>query len=89
MNPETGEALARGETGEICIRGPQVMKGYLNNEKATKDMIDEDGWLHTGIGDSIFPMMEITPKIIKSTAILQFISKYYTFCALRLSATSL
>lgn len=48
VNPETGEALARGETGEICIRGPQVMKGYLNNEKATKDMIDEDGWLHTG-----------------------------------------
>ena len=38
----------RGETGEVCIRGPQVMKGYFNNEKATKEMVDEEGWLHTG-----------------------------------------
>ena len=48
VNPETNETLARGETGEVCIRGPQNMKGYLNNEKATRDMIDNDGWLHTG-----------------------------------------
>ncbi|GGZ45577.1 AMP-dependent synthetase [Streptomyces inusitatus] len=37
-----------GEEGEIAIRGPQVMKGYLGLAEATADMIDEDGWLRTG-----------------------------------------
>ncbi|WP_394433074.1 4-coumarate--CoA ligase family protein [Streptomyces sp. SGAir0957] len=39
---------APGEPGEVLIRGPQVMKGYLGRPQATADMIDGDGWLHTG-----------------------------------------
>jgi acyl-CoA synthetase (AMP-forming)/AMP-acid ligase II len=44
----TGAELDASQEGEICIRGPQVMKGYLNREEATRAMIDEDGWLHSG-----------------------------------------
>jgi acyl-CoA synthetase (AMP-forming)/AMP-acid ligase II len=48
VDPATGEDAAEGERGELWIRGPQVMKGYLNNEKATAETVDSDGWLHTG-----------------------------------------
>ncbi len=48
VDPETGEDVGEGERGELWIRGPQVMKGYLNNEEATAATIDADGWLHTG-----------------------------------------
>ena len=38
----------QGETGEVCIRGPILMKGYWNKPEATAEAIDADGWLHTG-----------------------------------------
>ncbi len=42
------KAVPIGESGELCIRGPQVMKGYWNKPEATAETIDSEGWLHTG-----------------------------------------
>jgi len=44
---ETGEDLPRGETGELVLRGPQVMRGYLNQPEETAACL-KDGWLYTG-----------------------------------------
>jgi acyl-CoA synthetase (AMP-forming)/AMP-acid ligase II len=48
IDPASGEDVGPGERGELWIRGPQVMKGYLSNPQATAETIDDDGWLHTG-----------------------------------------
>jgi long-chain acyl-CoA synthetase len=47
-DPATGKVVARGEPGEICIKGPQVMKGYHNRPDETARVFDEEGYLHTG-----------------------------------------
>jgi acyl-CoA synthetase (AMP-forming)/AMP-acid ligase II len=48
VDPESGRDLKAGQPGEVWLRGPQVMKGYLNNPEATARTVDADRWLHTG-----------------------------------------
>jgi acyl-CoA synthetase (AMP-forming)/AMP-acid ligase II len=70
VDPETGEDAAEGERGEVWIRGPQVMRGYLGNPEATEATIDPDGWLHTGdIGvvdsEGYFSIVDRLKELIK------------------------
>jgi acyl-CoA synthetase (AMP-forming)/AMP-acid ligase II len=48
VDPESGADLPAGSEGELWVKGPQVMKGYLNNAKATAETLTPDGWLKTG-----------------------------------------
>lgn len=47
VNMDTGEPMPFGEIGEICVKGPQIMKGYWNRPEETAEVL-KDGWLHTG-----------------------------------------
>ncbi len=67
---ESGEPLGANQKGEVCVRGPQIMMGYLNNPEATARTIDADGWLHTGdIGyadeDGHFFIVDRAKELIK------------------------
>ncbi|WP_448478154.1 long-chain fatty acid--CoA ligase [Pseudoxanthomonas mexicana] len=48
LKDDDGNVVATGEVGELCIKGPQVMKGYWQRPEETANVIDADGWLHTG-----------------------------------------
>jgi fatty-acyl-CoA synthase len=48
VDPETRATVRRGEKGELCTRGYSVMLGYWENEAATREIIDQARWLHTG-----------------------------------------
>jgi acyl-CoA synthetase (AMP-forming)/AMP-acid ligase II len=66
----SGETLNPGEQGEILVRGPTVMKGYLNRPDATAETIDAEGWLRTGdIGyadaDGDFYIVDRAKELIK------------------------
>jgi acyl-CoA synthetase (AMP-forming)/AMP-acid ligase II len=70
VDPATGEALGRNQDGELCFRGPQVMRGYLNRSAETAQMLDPDGWLRTGdIGhvddDGYFYVVDRVMELIK------------------------
>jgi acyl-CoA synthetase (AMP-forming)/AMP-acid ligase II len=48
VDPDSGDVMGVDAEGELWIKGPQVMQGYLNNAKATAETITDDGWLRTG-----------------------------------------
>ncbi|XP_069195600.1 luciferin 4-monooxygenase-like [Procambarus clarkii] len=48
IDVESGKMVGEGVEGEVCVRGPTMMLGYVNNPAATAACIDSDGWLHTG-----------------------------------------
>jgi fatty-acyl-CoA synthase len=48
IDPETGEIIAPGVSGEFCTRGYSVMHGYWEDEEKTREAIDAEGWMHTG-----------------------------------------
>lgn len=91
VDPESNRALGAYQQGEVLVAGPQVMKGYWQNEKATVEMIDSEGWLRTGdVGyyddDGHFFIVDRIKELIK---VKGFQVRYSTYRLLfRLNAIS-
>jgi long-chain acyl-CoA synthetase len=76
VDPDTGLEVGPGETGELAVRGPQVMKGYYNNPEATEAVL-RDGWLHTGDmarrdADGFYVIVDRKRDIIKTSGFLVY-----------------
>jgi long-chain acyl-CoA synthetase len=76
VGPDTGLEVGVGETGELVVRGPQVMKGYYNNPEATEAVL-RDGWLHTGDvarrdADGFYVIVDRKRDIIKTSGFLVY-----------------
>jgi acyl-CoA synthetase (AMP-forming)/AMP-acid ligase II len=70
VDPETGREVGAGERGELWVRGPNVMSGYLNDAEATAATLDADGFLHTGDvatvdGNGYFRIVDRVKELIK------------------------
>ncbi|MCX5807536.1 MAG: class I adenylate-forming enzyme family protein [Proteobacteria bacterium] len=48
IDPQTGKQVGAGEVGEMMVKGPNVLKGYWQNQQETDKQLEKDGWLHTG-----------------------------------------
>ena len=67
---DSGQEVEQGQEGELWIRGPQIMKGYLGQPQETAACLDRDGWYHTGDvgyvdGDGFFFIVDRTKELIK------------------------
>jgi acyl-CoA synthetase (AMP-forming)/AMP-acid ligase II len=70
VDPDTGQEVAPGGRGELWVKGPNVMSGYLNNPEATAITLDADGYLHTGdvatvTDDGVFTIVDRVKELIK------------------------
>jgi acyl-CoA synthetase (AMP-forming)/AMP-acid ligase II len=70
VDPETGEEVGPGGRGELWVKGPNVMAGYLNNAEATAATLDDEGYLHTGdvaevTPDGVFFIVDRVKELIK------------------------
>ncbi len=70
VDPESGEEVGPGDRGELWVKGPNVMSGYLNNAEATASTLDDEGYLHTGdvaevTDEGVFSIVDRVKELIK------------------------